>query len=203
MKVSCTKIIRFVSPLLLLAGGGCATSSLTVDSNPPGAQVSVADGSNNQKVLGPTPIVLTPSNFPELYTAGETLTVSKQGFHSQVIFVPTSHVTANGSLKVNLKAEEVGQTNQANEIAEQVAHAQQLLFKKDLTEAERVLRELTEKHATIAVFYSLLGNVYYLKKDLSKALSSYERALTLEPNNLDIQKMVRKIKNTQPEGVVN
>jgi tetratricopeptide (TPR) repeat protein len=203
MKVSCTKIIRFFSVLPLLAGVGCATSSLTVDSNPAGAQVSVANGSNNQEVLGPTPIVLTTSNFPELYTAGETLTVSKEGFRPQMIFIPKSHVTANGSLKVNLKAVEVGQANQANEIAEQVAHAQQLLFKKDLTEAERVLRELTEKHSTIAVFHSLLGNVYYLKKDLSKALNSYERALELEPHNLDIEKMVRKIKNTQPEGVVN
>ncbi|MBS1958104.1 MAG: tetratricopeptide repeat protein [Bdellovibrionales bacterium] len=187
-------LVYLAVPLFTLSS--CATQELRVESNPDGADVSVIDASRAPKRIGVTPIVLTQANAPGIFKSSMQVNVTKEGYKTQSVFVPETSVSSNGQLVVQLKRDDAGFLNDA---AEQVAQVQRMIFKKNYNEAERLLQESISKNPSVAVFHSLLGNVYYLQKNTSRALDSYQRAQSLEPNNVDVAKMIQKLKGIKGE----
>jgi hypothetical protein len=177
------------------ATSGCATSELRVESNPEGAEIVVTDANKVNRRVGVTPMVLTASNTPGLFKSPSQISLSKEGYKTQTIFVPITHIASEGQLVVQLKPDDAGYLNTA---ASQVAQVQRLIFKKNYIEAERLLAESIAKNPSVAVFHSLLGNVYYLQKNTARALDSYQRAQSIEPNNIEVTKMIRKLKGLSP-----
>jgi tetratricopeptide (TPR) repeat protein len=182
-----------------VALSGCSTQELKVDSNPVGADVVTLDAAKNPHVIGQTPIVLNATNAPDIFKGPVQISISKDGFKGQSILLPGTRFGASGEVRVELKANEA---DLVNETAEEVAHAQSLLFKKDFDVAEKMLKDLISKKSSVAVFHSLLGNVFYLKKDLTRALESYEHAYALEPKNVELDRMIKKLKGIRSVGSV-
>jgi predicted Zn-dependent protease len=83
-------------------------------------------------------------------------------------------------------------------VARGIASAQMQISQRNYDRAETTLNSLLAEFPQISIFHDLLGNVYYLKKDLKRALTSYEEALRLDPENTETERLVRRLRTMMP-----
>ena len=75
-----------------------------------------------------------------------------------------------------------------------IAKANGLISKKRLDEAQIVLNGLIQEFDKVSVCHDLLGNIYYLKRDLKQAYFHYKKSLQLNPDKIETQQIVQKLK---------
>lgn len=195
--------------LFALTLTGCSGGQLIVESDPVGADVSIVNPGGARTKVGKTPVTLTSLQAPALYSEGTQILVSKDGYRTESYLVPPTAVSSMGRVQATLSEDTVSKTCQDSisalaEATDAVAHVQKLIYKKDYIEAERALNNYTARFAGVPVFHSLLGNVYYLQKNLDKALDSYQRSSSLQPQNQEAARMIQKIKQIRgPSGGTN
>lgn len=181
--------------MLVLFLSSCSTGQLRVNSQPDTADVYLSSATVPTKKIGVTPLVQNEDlmiNSNEPYQ----ITISKQGFEDSHILVPATTLKRNVNLSVKLQELASNKSQTAAEIdkvASQVAEVQNLIKTKDLIQAERKILIMISQNPNVATFHELVGNVYYLKKDLQNALSSYKKANELVPGNPDTMRMINKL----------
>ncbi len=79
------------------------------------------------------------------------------------------------------------------------AKAELLTGKKEYKEAEKVYLELIKKDSKDIVAYKGLGKIYFIQQILSDAQSAYEQAVKLNPNDLESQTEIYKIRNLKKD----
>lgn len=195
-------ILSFGAILFLFIG--CSSGQIRVESQPENAEVYLSVAGQTPKKLGPTPLNVVESTLG-LGSAPYQILVSKEGFTSESVLIPPATFARSATVVVNLK--EVSSSNKAlNErilqsVASSVALAQNLLKTKQYDQAEQALLPILNQYPGIPTFHELMGNIHYLRKDLSKALSSYRKASELNPSNIDTQRMISRIQSmTEDRG---
>ncbi len=198
----------WMAPVLLL--NACVGSSLRVDGQPAAAEVSIVISGQPPKKLGVTPLSL---NENSLDTRGEPfeLIISKDGFYTENILVGPSLPSRSTDIKIALKAMADGKVDEAvlqriaqtqrsavndevlQKVASGVAQTLRFLTVKQYDQAEQTLAVLITQYPSVPTLQELMGNIYYLKKELPKALTYYRKALELNPSNFETQRMVNKI----------
>lgn len=195
--------IRFASAISMvtigLAAQGCASSKLMVQSQPEGAEVSMRRGDLAPVRIGKTPLELSSGLAPGLFDDTVVIEIAKGGFQPQRFVIPRAAIAAQGKILASLQEDTLPlscslQGSASNELARGVAEAQALLVQKKADEAARILQELSMKFRNVSTVWALLGNAWYLQKDLRQALHAYNKALELEPDNHVTGRMVSKIK---------
>ena len=73
-----------------------------------------------------------------------------------------------------------------------IRKAQEALYKNDLGNAEKLVRNSLGIKET-AEGFSLLGSIHYIRKDKARAVDSWKRSLELDPNNQDVREMIFQI----------
>lgn len=202
------RMLSLVSKLLMgisLFSIGCATSSLRVNSAPEGAEVSLISRDRTPVKVGKTPLDIDSRNFPELFQDSMQVEVTKEGFSPLSVVVPKLPVGGVGRINLNLQTAELpkvcqNQSESTNVLAKGIADAASLVSRKRLDEASRLLEDLSSKFGTVPVIHDLLGNVYFLQKNLDRALESYRRSNRLNPNNIDTLRMIERIEKVQGRG---
>ena len=184
---------------------GCASSSLRVNSSPEGADVSLIAKDRPPMKVGKTPFEIDSKNYPELFKDSMQVEVSKEGHSPLSVVVPRLPTGGVGRINLNLQATELpkvcqNQAESTNVLAKGIADAASLVSRKRLDEAARLLEELSSKYGTVPVIHDLLGNVYFLQKNLDRALDSYRRSNRLNPNNIDTLRMIERIEKVQGRG---
>ncbi len=184
---------------------GCASSQLSVDSDPAGAEIFVVSTGNVRQKIGVTPMTITPAQMPGLFTSESQIQVQKDGFRPESFLLPPQSAGTVGRIQAKLTEDSVTKTCQdsANALVDStdaVAQVQRLIYRKNYLEAEKALSTYIVKYASVPVFHSLLGNVHYLQKDLERALQSYSRASSLQPQNQENIRMIQKIKEIRGTG---
>lgn len=184
---------------------GCATSSLRVNSAPEGAEVSLISRDRTPVKVGKTPLDIDSRNFPELFQDSMQVEVTKEGFSPLSVVVPKLPAGGVGRINLNLQTAELpkvcqNQSESTNVLAKGIADAASLVSRKRLDEASRLLEDLSSKFGTVPVIHDLLGNVYFLQKNLDRALESYRRSNRLNPNNIDTLRMIERIEKVQGRG---
>lgn len=145
-------------------------------------------------------MTLTPSTHPNAFLPDTQIQVNKAGYRSESFLIPSQASGSFGRIQAHLTEDSVSKTcqdsaNSLTETTDAVAQIQRMIYKKNYSEAERTLNNLTLKYPAIPVFYSLLGNIYYLEKNLDKALDAYQRSYALQPQNQEASRMIQKIKS--------
>lgn len=79
------------------------------------------------------------------------------------------------------------------------AKAELLTGKKEYKEAEKVYLELIKKDPRDIVAYKGLGKIYFIQQILSDAQSAYEQAVKLNPDDLESQTEIYKIRNLKKD----
>lgn len=174
----------------------CVSSSIDIVTTPPGADVYVsADGKPQQK-MGQTPYRLDGTALSAL-SDSFVVSLQKPGFKSESIFVSSKTLPFRGSISSNMTEEFAGagtlnlQTSM-EEIARGVAQIQNLLHNKDYDSALNTASILLSKYPTVATLHGLEGNIHYLKKNLDKALVSYQRANKIAAS-AETERMINRI----------
>lgn len=196
------KLLQGFSLLAITIGSlGCATSILKVESEPAGAEVYLSQANRPSIKIGQTPLSIEES---KLATGVEPfqLTISREGFLNEHILVPHSTLTRNTSIAVRLKGDmsKLSQSSdQLDKVASATALTQHLIRIKDFERAEQNLLSYTTMYPSVATFHELLGNVYYLRREYNRALSSYKQAESLNPKNNDTRLMIERLQAMKKE----
>jgi tetratricopeptide (TPR) repeat protein len=152
--------------------------------------------------VGKTPLDLDQRNLPDLFQDSMQLQFAKDGHSPLSVVVPRLPNGGVGRVNVNLQTAVLpkfcqNQTESINVLAKGIADSASLVQRRRYDDASKLLEELADKYATVPVIYDLLGNVYYLQRNLSKALDSYRRSKNLNPNNIDTLRMIERIEQLQ------
>ena len=194
--------LRFLCLMSCVSLCNCAASTLKVESQPEGADVYVSVPGQTARKIGVTPLAIAESQVNSGTDAFQ-ISVMKDGFATENILSPSTVFSRATSVQVRLK--ESGSTKQTlndellQKLTSQVAYTQNQIRAKDYDGAERTLSSLMPQFPNVATLHELLGNVYYLKKELNKAHASYKRALDLNPANTDTLHMIQKIENIRSD----
>jgi len=176
----------------------CSTAPfIKVESNPVAADVEIVLPGQSPKKIGQTPLNLDDSSLGGSNKMVQVI-VSTKGFSSQSVTIPASQFGRNGNIFVDLEKQQLPQAclNQElslNKVTRGVAEAYNHITQKRLEQAEAVLTNLTLEFPSNSVLHDLLGNVYYLKKDLTRALETYKKSAQLNPANNETTRMIQKI----------
>ena len=200
-------LLKRFSNLLMLAvlasAIGCSSRSLRVTSSPEGADVYIIGNDRQAQKIGKTPLELDQRNAPQVFADVVQVQVAKEGYNPQMVLVPKLAMTG-GTGRVNFNLEDTtlpkfcqAQGDSSNEIARGVAEVSNLIQKKRYPEASNILQSLTAKFATVSILYDLQGNIYYLQKDMGRALDSYKKSSQLSPNNVQTLNMINRIQQLQ------
>ncbi len=203
-----TKRIRVVFRLTaltiaIMSGTGCAGSGLRVESFPAGAEVTVAVVGQPARKVGVTPIDLNEYSGPDAEPIQVTAAI--KGRQSQSAYVPASRFAKRGQLFFQLDEVEVPPACQNVQVSFQkiafgVAQAQAQIAAKNLDQAITLLNSLVAEFSEVSVLYDLLGNAYYLKKDLDSALANYTRSKSINSENKSTERMIKKILSLRGSG---
>lgn len=195
------------SLLLLTLFMSCSFSremkrEITVDSEPKQAEVSYLSASGQFKVLGKTPLTIEPALIKEWIEAKQeyaVIKVTKSGFAVENLFIDL-----NGRYKVayiaDLKAIDIWNnkemeisSNAANKLAVKVQHINQQVFTKNFDSALKNTEVLIDQFPKAHVFYDIKGSILFLQGKRSEALASYQKSLSLNPDNNEAKKMLEKV----------
>lgn len=91
------------------------------------------------------------------------------------------------------------QDESLQKVSRGVAEVRSQIASERLDQAESTLTMLTAEFSGVSVLYDLMGNVYYLRKDLNNALIQYRRSYELNSNNAETARMIKKIESL-PRG---
>ena len=177
---------------------GCTSLSFRIESEPTEAEVYLIRSQFDPVPLGKTPFTLSKDQMPEAFKENVEIKVGKDGYESSLVLIPDSFSGANHQLSVTLKPDRIcaaciDRDAALNKISHQIVEAQAAIYKKDFQTGMRVLLSLTESFPSVAILYSLIGNVEYLLKDFEKAKFYYTKALNLDPQDKNIAHMLERL----------
>lgn len=189
------KIVLVVFTLILASCASIMNTDTQVEltSLPVGAEVWQIKAGSPLRKLGETPMVLTTREVSELDAEPTQLRMQKDGYRAQnILLSPTPRSHAQLYIKLD---EVLSEDKMLSELAKQIAEVQFLISRKDYAIAETQALQLTGKFPTISVAWDLLGNIYFIQKSYSKALSVYKKSLEIEPTNSGASRMVRRLES--------
>lgn len=190
----------FIAALpLLLSLTGCVSAGLHVQSEPAGADVYFKSSEGTLTKIGTTPLNVDADRLPPSRSAFQ-ITLSKEGYLSENFVIPAAKLPQDTQISVSLRENSKKSEDRLDHVASNVASIQQLIRNRDLERAEQTLQLMVTQYPEVATFHELLGNVFYLKKDLSQALSSYRRAANLNPKNIETRNMIQRLSQYQSGG---
>lgn len=191
---------RLWAMLALVPGLSSCASTLTLKSNPAGAEVhALGEKGERAQLLGQTPLQLP-------LESARGLEVAKAGFLSTYVFLPKPGTGEDTSLTVNLQ--NVSRTLVETLVKEKHPGllddaAYDLLELHTATTAGRetevagLVRKIEPRYSKFVTFNLILGNYHFAKKDYRKSREYYDRALELDPENKDARQMLKLLSGSR------
>lgn len=175
---------------------GCSSATIKVESNPPGAVVSL-----NNKEIGQTPLALKSSDYKEAFRMSFIeLTVRAKGYEPRS-FIAKTEGDQTVSITLNPYTEEyfantlmANYQAQANKLIRDLLFIQGLLINKKYEQAEAALGDFIRQYPNIAATYVLRANIEISKNNRDLALRNLERAISIDPQDATAQRMMENLK---------
>lgn len=183
---------------------GCASGTLFVDTLPPEGEIYLkARSTEEYQLVGKAPYKMTAAEFRAKFGVEGPfgLEARSAGYRAQSILVTDLPQNSDLTVFLNLKSiEATGGTdenpgevpqNRLNRAMDQIFESQRLVKVGRYDDALAQLSLLQQTHPNLSAIFEMQGGVFYIKKDYVKALDSYEKALRLNPENLELASMKR------------
>jgi tetratricopeptide (TPR) repeat protein len=182
---------------------GSVREEIKINSSPEGAEISYASEANRDfKSIGMTPLSIGQKQIRDWKGSGLeyiALKLQKPGHASETIILDLKnryHIKYEAELKPidiwHNKEEEVS-SSAANKLAVKIQAINQYIFDKDLGNALKTTESLIEQFPKAHVFFDIKGSILYLMGKKTEALSSYQKSLSLNPDNTSTQEMIKKV----------
>ncbi|SMF64306.1 hypothetical protein SAMN06296036_12225 [Pseudobacteriovorax antillogorgiicola] len=195
--------------IAILLSACTVTGSLNVTSQPVASTVTVKDPRGNIKETGQAPLNVSLSQ--QVFSQDDFLIVEVDldGYEEQRFVIPKTFFASDHAINVTL-AKEAKLNNELSgktidqcekiskksltDLSKGVAIAQANLLKGDLQVASVQISNLISTFPFVSVLYDLQGNIFYLQRQFSQALASYEKSLALDQENVETAIMVKKLR---------
>ena len=179
---------------------------IVITSQPAEAEVSYLAGTGEFKTLGKTPLTIDASlikKWQDTHQEYAVVKVSKSGYVMENLFIDLKgryKISYAADLKTidvwNNKEMEISSTA-ANKLAVKVQQINQQIFSKNFPKALSSAEVLIEQFPKAHVFLDMKGSILLLMGKKSEALASYQKSLSLNPDNTDAKKMLQRITGDQ------
>lgn len=191
----------------------CASGELVIVTTPPEADIRARVGSGlNYESIGKSPLRITGKELAgRLGGDGPMqIEVAKEGYDTKELIISESPRSFDISFSIELisKAEKSKEEDEVNKIKEREAinHTVDSLFEIQrlvkvgrLDEALVKIRSLQDAEPNVAASYEMQGGIFYIQNDYPRALDAYQKALRLNPENVDsfnMKKYLESLTNT-------
>ena len=178
----------------------CATGTFNITSTPEGAYIKTINKNGTEKKIGQTPFKIEGQDLLSKDVDYLQLVVEKEDYVRESAIIPREFINYNNTLQFMLQKANTAEKGEHltegkyRDLAQGVAEVQSLLTKKEWKNAENRLNVLITQFPFISVLYDLIGNSYYMQHNFDSALKSYEKSLTIFPENKETVKMVAKLR---------
>lgn len=172
----------------------CASQQVTINSNPPGAEVY-----KGQEKVGITPLTLDSEKLKKMTESGVVeISLRKDGFNEKTfIFKPdgieTYNLNMNSLVEMQTQMLPTQYRGTISAINRELLTIQGLIFSKKLPEAKQKLTAFQEKYPFIAASFVLSSSIAILNSDLKSAYLDLVKAQTLDQNDPQIKKMLNDV----------
>lgn len=189
------KLYYYLALISLLS---CSNAQVKIDTIPEGATVSSIGPKGEIKEIGKTPLNIKEDQLYVMNSGFAQLKITKDQFLDDNVVITKPVMSRD--LQLSFKLKKLEQSSDARlikedneKIATSIARLNALIKEKQLSEAENVLMVFIQQYPHISVGYDYLGNVYYLQKNINKALSYYQRAQDINPQNMERKTIINKL----------
>ena len=184
------RLLSFIT--LSIALVGCATTRISLFTNPNGAQVYAKPlGSGQLQLLGETPLTVSGDQIEKVYSGSGPVLLEfrKEGFQTT-----TTLVTELSSQDLNINMEMTPSAGLEdmqglNTLIETLFECQRLVKVHRYDEALARLKEIERKAPQISTIYEMEGGIYYLQRKYQDALDAYRLAVRYNPKNVEALRM--------------
>ena len=184
--------------LLFIIGSlvACASPGIRIETVPPGADIYVED-----KKVGLSPLNITSDLSPEAFRKPVIkVKISKVGYESDNVFLDSA-----GSQKLEIKLSAYSEDyfremvmihfpSQINGMSRELLEIQGLLASKKFEVAQARLSALQKSYPNLAAAFVLQSTLDVEKKDYQAASRNLQRALSLDPKDATVARLIEKIK---------
>lgn len=188
---------------LLLSGilflGLANAASLTIMSTPKKAQINIMKLNEGDSTnAGVTPFTMDQDQLTSNYSTGPTyiVEIAKEGFESKR-YVLTSVKNTDINLEVTLNpVKKLDIMRDIDALINDLFQAQIHIRSQNFSDAEKILNEQSKKFPYVSVIPELKGSLYYLQNDFLKSLDNYNKAVSINPDNLDAYQVKTVLEKT-------
>lgn len=174
-----------------------------INSQPLNAEVRYLTKSGEFKSVGQTPLVIEDAVIREWLDSHQeyvVIQVSKSGHAVENLIIDLSDrykLDFTAQLKPidvwNNKEMEMS-SHTANKLAVNIQYINQQVFKKNFAEAMRSTEVMIDQYPKAHVFYDIKGSIFFLMGKRNEAQTSYQKSLSLNPDNNEAKQMLVQMK---------
>lgn len=192
--------------LLFIFSCACA-SKLTLQSDPPDAEVSISvAGKADKAKAGKTPVELTEGQLQQMLQVAPDkaalleITLEKKDFETRTILFPSNRW---GELSKTVKIQLTPRTEASDTVRVMLRHlfnGKKFAESRQYDQAHLELDKALALDSKLAQAMSMKAGVYYLQNNLAESEAWYKKALEVEPSFSEAVQMLEKIKTKKGGG---
>jgi tetratricopeptide (TPR) repeat protein len=187
---------------------GCA-SSINLTVSPAEAQITVESLDGGKKstleagslsidakkleTLGISPPLLIRAKAPQKETLTMLVTELPRSEKNILLSLPSKDAQDPGSSSDSAAAASPKDPRKWNENIRLILDAERYLNQKEFDRAIEISKQLRESAPWLSISYVLEGSAYFLQRDLPRARNAFERATTLDPEDLAAANFLKQI----------
>ncbi len=174
----------------------CSSTSIKIDSTP-SAKAKITNLSNQKSMdLGQTPLNLS-SISDDYLNSPVVIELTTAGYLTDSILIPNINgIDIDIKRSLSKYEKNIENINNNNKSIDLVFEAVNLIHLKNYDGALVKLTEAKKINESISAIYELEANVYMIKKELNKALSSYNEAIKFNPEQINLLRMKNKLEKS-------
>lgn len=194
--------------LAVMAGQSCSTGELVISTTPPQADIRARTGSGqNYESIGKSPLRISGKElFGRLGGDGPIqIEISKEGFAQKEIIVSESprNFDINFSIELKEPSKDQDESRPINQTVDNLFEVQRLVKVGRLEDALEMIKLLQASQPNIAAVHEMQGGIFFIQKDIPKALDAYTKAVRLNPENSETLNMKRYLENLTKTNEAN
>ncbi|HLE10583.1 MAG: hypothetical protein A2504_09010 [Bdellovibrionales bacterium RIFOXYD12_FULL_39_22] len=192
--------------LLLLGLVACASSTITINSDPTKADIYIRKLSDStSKKIGTTPLTIQSSDVSDAFGGSGTmfLELRKEGYLSSTVIV-TDLNARDIEIKVKMEATNfLDMANSIDSVVTDLFECQKLIRKKELVRAREILNKIKVQFPYLSVIYEFEGGVDLIEQRYTQALDNFKMAIKYNSGNVEALRLKRAVEkqfNLTSEG---
>jgi len=191
--------MKLLNLTLLLFAVGCSTNSISIQTNPLGADVYIKSvGQQKFKHFGQTPIHLTNRQLHDVHAeyGAVQIELRKDGYKPDSFYVTEISKIDLTIVRTMESKKDLEQQVWLNTQVEDIFEVTRLVKAARYADALELIQRIKNEIPSVATVHELEGGILLLRGDYRAAVDAYRLAVKYNPENVEAARMVEKLERT-------